>query len=86
MKKLSISKSARHQFDLLGIDCINNAGGAVYLRGSMRNVATAVSKILVLNPGVKVQCMNTAVVKISKDEESAVVNAVVIFELETEDE
>ena len=92
MEKLNITKGARHQFDdILGVDVINNAKGAVYMHGSMRNVTMAISKILVLNPGVRVQCMNTATVKIAKsgDENVAIVDACVIFEdinPQTEDE
>lgn len=76
---------------MLGIDCINNAKGAVYLHCSMRSVSMAISKLLVLNPGVRVQCMNTATVEVVKsgDEKIAIVDACVIFEdinPETEDE
>ena len=76
---------------MLGIDCINNARGSAYLHGSMRSVTMAVSKILILNPGVRIQCMNTAMVKIveSGDENLAIVDACVIFEdinPQTEDE
>ena len=91
MEKLNITNSAKHQFKMLGIDCINNARGAVYLQGSMRSVTMAISKLLVLNPGVRVKSMNTATVKIvgSGDENFAIVDACVIFEdinPETEDE
>jgi len=83
MEKLNITRSARFFFDHLSVDCINNACGAVYLAGSMRNVTAAVSKLLQTNPGVKVQCMNTATVKIieSEDENVAIVSASVIFDL-----
>lgn len=89
MEKLNITKGAREQFKNLGVDVINNANGAVYLHGSMRNVAMVISKLLVLNPGVRVQCMNSATVKIVNEEKSAIVNTVVIFEdinPQTEDE
>ena len=91
MEKLNITTGIREQFKNLGVDCINNARGAVYLHGSMRNVAMAISKLLVLNPGARVQCMNTATVKIadSGGEKVAIVDACVIFEdinLQTEDE
>lgn len=82
MEKLNITNSAKHQFKMLGIDCINNARGAVYLQGSMRSVTMAISKILVLNPGVRVQCMNTATVEVitSGDEKLVIVQACIIFE------
>lgn len=82
MEKLNITNSAKHQFKMLGIDCINNARGAVYFKGSMRSITMAISKLLALNPGVKVQCMNTATVRIveSGDENLAIVDACVIFE------
>lgn len=91
MEKLNISKSARHQFKMLGIDVINNARGVVYIHCSMRSVSMAISKLLVLNPGVRVQCMNTATVEVvtSGDEKSTIVEACVIFEdinPQTEDE
>ena len=91
MEKLNITKVARHQFKMLGIDVINNARGVVYIHCSMRSVSIAISKLLVLNPGVRVQCMNTATVKIadSGGEKVAIVDACVIFEdinPQTEDE
>ena len=80
MEYLKITKAARLYFEHLSIDCINNVEGAVYLCGSMRNVTAAISKLLQINPGVKVQCMSTATVKIV-DEAHATVNACVIFDL-----
>jgi len=83
MEKLNITKSAKLYFKNLSVDCINNVCGAVYLTGSMRNITAAVSKLLQINPGVRVQCMNTATVEIieSKDGNKAIVNASVIFDL-----
>ena len=82
MEKLNISRSVKHQFKMLGIDCINNARGVVYLQCSMRSVSMAISKILVLNPGARVQSVNTATVSVvgPEDEKIAIVDACVIFE------
>ena len=82
MEKLNISQSTRNQFKMLGIDCINNAKGIVYLHCSMKSVSMAISKILVLNPGVRVQCMNTATVEVitSGDEKLVIVQACIVFE------
>lgn len=78
MKKLSITKDVRHEFKIMGVDCINNVEGVVYLHGSMKGITAAISKILLLNPGAEVQCMDTATIKVA-DGESAIVNACVIF-------
>ena len=86
MDKLIISQSAREQFKTLGVDCINNARGAVYFHGSMRGVTAAISKILCLNPGVEVQTMSTATIKVIEDKETAIVNACVVFKLKDKPE
>ena len=79
MEKLKVTKVAKNQFKTLGVDLINNARGAVYLHGTMRGVTAVISKILVLNPGVRLAHLSTAPVKVI-DEESVVVNACAVFE------
>lgn len=79
MEKLKVTQVAKNQFKTLGVDLINNARGAVYLHGTMRGVTAVISKILVLNPGVRLAHLSTAPVKVI-DEESVVVNACAVFE------
>lgn len=79
MEKLKVTKVAKNQFKTLGVDLINNAMGAVYLHGTMRGVTAVISKILVLNPGVRLAHLSTAPVKVI-DEVSVVVNACAVFE------
>lgn len=79
MEKLKVTKVAKNQFKTLGVDLINNARGAVYLHGTMRGVTAVISKILVLNPGVRLAHLSTAPVKVI-DGESVVVNACAVFE------
>ena len=86
MDKLIITDAAKRQFKTLGVECINNARGVVYLHGTMRNIAAAISKLKVLNSGVRVQCMNTVraqcmnAEKDETNEEAVVLDACVIFE------
>ena len=92
MDKLIITDAAKRQFKTLGVECINNAKGVVYLHGTMRNIAAAISKLIVLNPGVRVQCMNTVraqsmdteraetIEKSETNEKAVVLDACVIFE------
>ena len=85
MKKLNITNSARSYFNTLGVDVTNNAGGAVYMYGSMKIITAAISKILQVNPGVEFKDMSTATVKIV-DEKTAIVNASVFFDLSGKNE
>jgi hypothetical protein len=80
MEKLKVTQVAKNQFKTLGgVELINNARGAVYLHGTMRGVTAVISKILVLNPGVRLSHLSTAPVKVI-DGESVVVNACAVFE------
>ena len=76
--KLILTNSAKNYFKTLSVDVTNNACGAVYMHGSMRNVTAAISKILQINPGVEVGKLETALIKVV-DETTAIVDACVCF-------
>ena len=80
MNHLKIDNKTKLYFEHISVDCINNAEGVVYLEGSIRNISAAISKILKINKGARIQSLKIAVVKIVRDEH-AIANACVIFDL-----
>jgi len=78
-EKLDVTQAIKNYLHELGVEVINNAHYCVYMHGSMRGITAAISRLLDFNPGFSVKCMNTALIK-TVDEETAIVNACVIFE------
>lgn len=82
-KKVKITDSVKLFCKNHDITLVNNSEGAIYFHGSMRDISSAISKILEGNKDLHVQCLTSALVKIVKDKDKkdcAIVNACVIFD------